>query len=190
MADRHDQNQDPRPHTIELQEYLLRPTSAASMCNSTAADEGHAEGGPLGIHAIHDRLHDATAQATGASLHPTTDEPGEHDTRETRTTQRHQQTPILSETTKTPLLDSVKTLAVPEDWPITPKPIRSSWWITIMNGTLDLSLLACAVAFLAFAAIVSQYNQTPTAKNPRTTSMLLDATKYVSQEGASDVSNG
>lgn len=50
----------------------------------------------------------------------------------------------------------------------------------IWNATFDLLLFACSVAFLAFAAIVSYYNQAPTAENPRTTEVLLNGSQYVS----------
>jgi hypothetical protein len=50
----------------------------------------------------------------------------------------------------------------------------------IWNGIFDLLLFACAIAFLAFAVIVSLYDRASTLEHPRTTSMLLNATKYVS----------
>jgi hypothetical protein len=68
-----------------------------------------------------------------------------------------------------------------EGWPTSPNRVHSSLWMTIWDGIFDLLLFACAVAFLAFAAIVSLHDEAPTLDNPRTTSMLLNAIKYVSE---------
>jgi hypothetical protein len=64
-------------------------------------------------------------------------------------------------------------------WPTTPKPIRTPVYIKILNGIFDVLLLACSVAFLAFALIVSIHDQASTVDKPRLTKTLLDATKYV-----------
>lgn len=65
-------------------------------------------------------------------------------------------------------------------WPNSPKAIKSSWWMVLWDGIFDLLLFACAVAFLFFAVAVSRYDQVATAENPKTTELLLNATKYVS----------
>lgn len=84
-----------------------------------------------------------------------------------------------TEATAAPLLNAEKLLSAPQGWPTSPKRIRSPWWIIVWNGMFDLTLFTCAVAFLAFAGIVSHYDQASTAENPRTVAMLLNATKYV-----------
>lgn len=83
--------------------------------------------------------------------------------------------------TAAPLLATEKHTTAIQGWPTTPRRIRSPWWIIVWNVVFDLILFACAVAFLAFAGIVSHYDQASTAENPRTTAMLLNATRYVSQ---------
>ena len=83
--------------------------------------------------------------------------------------------------TAAPLLATEKHTTAIQGWPTAPRRIQSPWWIIVWNVLFDLILFACAVAFLAFAGIVSHYDQASTAENPRTTAMLLNATRYVSQ---------
>jgi hypothetical protein len=64
-------------------------------------------------------------------------------------------------------------------WPSSPKPIKTPIYISVLNGLFDILLLACSIAFLAFALIVNIHDQHPTAENPRLTTALLNATKYV-----------
>jgi hypothetical protein len=78
-----------------------------------------------------------------------------------------------------PLLDHEKPLTILSGWPTSPKPIKTGIYIKLLNGVFDVLLLTCSAAFLAFALIVSIYDQTPTADNPRLTKTLIDATKYV-----------
>ena len=92
-----------------------------------------------------------------------------------------QQTHAASLVTTAPLLATEKYTTAIQDWPTSPRRIRSPWWIIVWDIIFDLTLLACAVAFLAFAGIVSHYDQASTIDNPRTTAMLLNATRYVSQ---------
>lgn len=85
-----------------------------------------------------------------------------------------------TDATAAPLLDDHKaTSALERAWPKSPKAIRPSPWEGAWNFALDFLLLASAVAFLAFAAIVSHYDKVSTADIPKMTRMLLDATKYV-----------
>lgn len=92
-----------------------------------------------------------------------------------------QHTPHSTEPPLSPLLAIEKAARVLKDWPTSPKVIRSSIWIAVSNGIFDLLLFGCAVSFLVFASFVSHYDQASTVANPRTTNMLLNATKYVSR---------
>jgi hypothetical protein len=92
-----------------------------------------------------------------------------------------QQSHAANLVTAAPLLATNKNTTAIQSWPTAPRRIRSPWWIIVWNVVFDLLLFACAVAFLAFAGIVSHYDQASTAENPRTTAMLLNATRYVSQ---------
>ena len=109
----------------------------------------------------------------------TIDEPREHRTQGEATAQTHQYAYKPAEATAAPLLDAEKVAMPLKGWPASPKTVRSSLWMFVWNGIFDLLLFTCAVAFLAFASIVSQYDQASTVENPRTTGMLINATKYV-----------
>jgi hypothetical protein len=82
--------------------------------------------------------------------------------------------------TAVPLLDIEKAIPTIRDWPTSPKAVQHSPWLVRSNLLFDILLFACAVAFLAFALIVAHYDKASTANNPRATTMLLNATKYVS----------
>lgn len=101
---------------------------------------------------------------------------------DTHTTHTHWSDPTIKNATTGLLTDTDKATTVIQGWPNSPKQIKSSWWIILSIAVFDLILFTCAVAFLAFAAIVSYYNQTPTIEIPQTTEMLISATKYVSVE--------
>jgi hypothetical protein len=91
-----------------------------------------------------------------------------------------QHTSTRTDATAAPLLDNDKPIsALERDWPKSPKAIRHSLWVGAWNFALDILLLACAVAFLAFAAIVSHYDKVPIDENPQMTRTLLNASKYV-----------
>jgi hypothetical protein len=64
-------------------------------------------------------------------------------------------------------------------WPSSPSPIKTPIYIIVLNGLFDILLLACSIAFLAFALVVNIHDQHPTAENQRLTTALLNATKYV-----------
>jgi hypothetical protein len=64
-------------------------------------------------------------------------------------------------------------------WPSSPSPIKTPIYISVLNGLFDILLLACSIAFLAFALVVNIHDQHPTAENQRLTTALLNATKYV-----------
>jgi hypothetical protein len=119
-------------------------------------------------------------EATEASLLTTTTGSGESDSQTTKLPQNDQHTSVPTEATTAPLLVPEKAASRLEGWPTSPKPVHSPLWMIIWNGIFDLLLFACATAFLAFAVIVSLYDRASTVENPRTTSMLLNATKYVS----------
>jgi hypothetical protein len=48
-----------------------------------------------------------------------------------------------------------------------------------LNSIFDVLLLACSVAFLAFALVVNRHDQDSTAEHPRLSKTLVNATKYV-----------
>jgi hypothetical protein len=64
-------------------------------------------------------------------------------------------------------------------WPSSPKPIKTPIYIKVLNTMFDVLLFTCSVAFLVFALLVNVHDQDSTAENPRLTTTLLNATKYV-----------
>jgi hypothetical protein len=64
-------------------------------------------------------------------------------------------------------------------WPSFPKPMKTPMYIHVLNSIFDVLLLACSVAFLAFALVVNRHDQDSTAEHPRLTKTLVNATKYV-----------
>lgn len=88
----------------------------------------------------------------------------------------------LQSSTTTPLIhtDKIDAAPAPPGWPTTPRRVELSWLAILSNGLLDVMLLACSMAFLAFALVVNTYDQEATGDCPKTKSMLEDATKYVS----------
>ncbi|KAI1411309.1 hypothetical protein F5Y13DRAFT_191584 [Hypoxylon sp. FL1857] len=114
-----------------------------------------------------------------ASIHST--EPPEYTEEPTRYTDNAQSVePVepahYSEPYTTPLLSGAA--HVPQGWPISPSPIRSSVFSIVADLIVDVILLSLSVAFFAFGLTVRSYDQTPTEANPRTTNTLLQATKY------------
>lgn len=64
-------------------------------------------------------------------------------------------------------------------WPTSSNRNRSILSMALIIG-FDLFLLACSSAFFAFALVVYFLDQAPTTEHPRTTEILMNATKYVS----------
>ncbi|KAJ8115281.1 hypothetical protein OPT61_g3031 [Boeremia exigua] len=102
--------------------------------------------------------------------------------RETQSSLHSRNVSTSMATTTTPLLDAESAAAKSQCWPTSPRRIQSSWGAIILNGVFDVLLFSCAIAFLTFAAVVSHHDQVPTADYPRTTAMLLNATKYVRKD--------
>jgi hypothetical protein len=92
-----------------------------------------------------------------------------------------QHAPKPTDATAAPLMDTEKAVPTLRGWPTSPKAVQHSPWVALSSIALDILLFACAVAVLAFASVVSSYDKASTADNPRTTRMLLNATKYVSR---------
>lgn len=87
--------------------------------------------------------------------------------------------PVHAEVAALPLLRHEKAFSTVPGWPTAPKRIRKAPYLVVWNSFYDLILITCACAFLAFAAIVGYYDQTPTADHPLARGRLQDATNYV-----------
>ena len=123
-------------------------------------------------------VHAPREEVTAAASLTTAAAPGLAGAQEARKSRQRKHVSISSAGTTAPLLEDLE--VTPKGWPTAPKVIRPSWWVIVCESTFDLLLLSCGVAFLAFAATVSHYDQASTLENPRTTRLLLSATKYVS----------
>ncbi|KAH6643779.1 hypothetical protein C7974DRAFT_5317 [Boeremia exigua] len=77
-----------------------------------------------------------------------------------------------------PLLEGGKAHKAIDAWPSTPNSIRKSWYNVAWGAFFDVSLLAGALAFLAFASLVSRYDQVSTQAYPHATERLQSAAKY------------
>jgi hypothetical protein len=108
------------------------------------------------------------------------DAPEGEGTRQSDTDQDNDDAPRHTETPTKHLLATEKPAPALRGWPDAPRAIRSPWWVTAWDILFDLTLFACAVALLVFAVVVELHDGAPTSENPRTTQMLLNATKYVS----------
>lgn len=108
------------------------------------------------------------------------DAPEGEGTQQSDTDQGNEDAPRLTETPTKHLLATEKPAPALRGWPDAPRAIRSPWWVTAWDILFDLTLFACAVALLVFAVVVELLDGAPTSENPRTTQMLLNATKYVS----------
>jgi hypothetical protein len=105
-----------------------------------------------------------------------------HEGNDTEEMTKVRQTPVRIITpASAPLLDGdYKSLTSIKGWPIKPGQIKHGKAMYVSKLLLDFTLLACAIAFLAFALMVCRYDQASTSQHPQATAMLESATKYVS----------
>jgi len=82
--------------------------------------------------------------------------------------------------TTAPFLDKAETVeCFPKGWPISPRVLKVSIYTILWSLLVDFVLLACSVAFFAFACIVKSYDGLPTQDSPHAKERLLSASKYV-----------
>ncbi|CAN9245664.1 unnamed protein product [Alternaria alternata] len=72
-----------------------------------------------------------------------------------------------------------KDLEFPRGWPTSPQPLRISFCSILWSVTIDVVLLAIAVAFLVFAWSVVLYDQKPTKFHPQAAQRFEQASKWV-----------
>jgi hypothetical protein len=72
-----------------------------------------------------------------------------------------------------------KDLEFSRGWPALPQPLKTSFGSILWSVTIDVVLLAIAVAFLVFAWSVVLYDQKPTNFHPQAAQRFEQASKWV-----------
>ena len=67
----------------------------------------------------------------------------------------------------------------PRGWPMLPRRVKTSLHTRLTEFVVDMVLLACSVAFLAFAMTVIKYDQAPVHSHSTLAQTLESAAKYV-----------